>query len=90
MPHKKRLGGERVRLDVNIRARDLVDERRFTDIRVAAYEEGARVRINGRQTRYMLSDLLEVRERIFLAAHDGRHSTGEILRLIKGTFPLAE
>jgi hypothetical protein len=61
VPHKKRFCRERVRLDIDVRARDLVDKRRFTDVRIAAYEEGARVRVDRRQTRYVLSDLLEVR-----------------------------
>jgi hypothetical protein len=74
VPHKKRFCRERVRLDIDVRARDLVDKRRFTDVRIAAYEEGARVRVDRRQTRYVLSDLLEVRQGIFLAAHDSRHS----------------
>jgi hypothetical protein len=72
--HKQGLRGERIRLDVDVRARDLVDERRFTDVRIATYEEGARIRVDGWQSRYMLPDLLKVCQRIFLAAHDGRHS----------------
>jgi len=80
VPHKKRLGGKRVRLDVDIRARDLVDERRFPDVGITAYEEGARVRINGRQPRYVLPDLFEVRQGILLAAHDCRHSVTSFAR----------
>ena len=76
MPHKERFCRERVRLDVDVRARDLVDERRFADVRIATDEEGARVRVDGWQTRYVLPDLLEVRQGIFLTAHDGRHAVG--------------
>ena len=87
MPHKERFCRERVRLDVDVRARDLVNERRFADVRIAADEEGACIRVDGRQTRYVLPDLLKVRQGIFLTAHDGRHAMGGVLTTsIKGPF----
>ena len=75
MSHKQRFGGERVWLDVDVRTRDLVNERRFPDVRVTADEERAGIWIYGRQTRYVLPDLFEIRQRILLAAHNRCHST---------------
>ena len=75
MADKERLGGERVRLHVNVRAGDLVDEGRLADVRVATDEEGAGIGVDGGETGYVLPDLLEVGQRVFLTAHDGSHTT---------------
>lgn len=71
---EERLGREGVRLDVDVGARHLVDERRLADVRVAADEERARGRVDRRQARHVLAHLLEVGERVLLALHDGRHA----------------
>ena len=55
--HKQALGGKRIGLDLHVRTRDLVDKGRLANVGKARYEECARVGVNGRQTRQMLSDL---------------------------------
>lgn len=72
--HKERLGRERVRLHVDVRARDLVDKGRLADVGVAANEERAGGGVDRRQTGHVLADLLEVCKRILLTAHDRGHS----------------
>lgn len=54
------LGGESIRLDIDVRTGDFVDEGGFADVRVAADEEGAGSRVDGRKTRNVLPDLLEI------------------------------
>lgn len=60
MADEERLGGERVRLNVDIGPGDFVDERRFADVRVAADEERAGVGVDGGQTGDVLPDLFKV------------------------------
>ena len=79
---EERLGGEGVRLDVDVRASNLVNEGRLADIGVAADEECTGGRIDIGETGNVLTDLLEVGEWVFLPAHDSRH-TAIILALLK-------
>ena len=72
---KERFGGERVRLDVDIRSGDLVDKTTLSDIGVTADQERTGVGVDRGQTRDVLSDLLEVGEGILLSLHDRSHST---------------
>lgn len=74
---EKTLGREGVGLNVDVGAGDLVDERRLSDVRVAADEEGTGGRVDGGETRHVLADLLEVGEGVLLATHDGGHSGSE-------------
>ena len=60
MPHKQRLCGERVGLDIDICASDFVDEGGFSDVGIAANEESAGIGVYGWETGYMLADLFEV------------------------------
>lgn len=71
---EERLGREGVGLDVDVGAGDLVDERRLADVGVAADEERAGGRVDLRETRHVLSDLLEVCQGVLLALHDRRHA----------------
>ena len=57
MTDEETLGGEGVRLDFDVGARDFVDEGRFADVGKTRDQNGARVRIDRRQTRQMLTDL---------------------------------
>lgn len=94
VPNEERLGREGVRLHVDVGARHLVDERRLAHVRVAADEERARRRVDRRQTRHVLADLLEVRQRVLLPLHDGRHATErrllELLAPVQGVAELDE
>jgi len=72
--NEKRLGGKGVRLYVYVRTSDLVDEGRLSDIWVPADKQGPSVGVNCGQTGHMLSDLLEVSERILLSSHDRCHT----------------
>jgi hypothetical protein len=62
------------RLHIDVCAGDLVNEAALADIRVAADQQRPRVGIDRRETRNVLPDLFEVRERVFLPLHDGRHA----------------
>lgn len=78
MTNEQRLGGEGVRLDIHVRAGDLVNEGRFADVGVSTDDEGSGIGVDGGETGDMLTDLLEVRKRVFLAAHDRSHSGGQM------------
>ena len=71
---EERFGGEGVRLNVDVRTGDLVDEGGFADVGVAADEEGAGSRVNGGQTGDVLPDLFKVGQGVLLAAHDCSHA----------------
>mmetsp|Transcript_3279 Transcript_3279/g.8778 ORF Transcript_3279/g.8778 Transcript_3279/m.8778 type:complete len:535 (+) Transcript_3279:50-1654(+) len=60
--HVDGLGGERVRLNLDVGAGHLVHEGRLADVGVAADEDGACVWVDGREAGHVLPDLLEVRE----------------------------
>jgi len=81
VPNEEAFGGKGVRLDIDVRSGDLVDEGRLADVRVSTDEEGARIRINGGQPGDVLPDLFEVSERVFLPAHDRGHSAGTSLSI---------
>lgn len=68
-------GGESVGLDVDVRTSDLVDKRTLSNVGVAANQQSTGVWIDRWQTRDMLSDLLEIRQRVFLSLHDCSHTT---------------
>lgn len=72
--NKETLGRESVRLNVDVGSGYFVDEGRFSDVGVTTDEESSGRRVDGRETGHVLSDLLEVGERIFLSSHDGSHS----------------
>ena len=57
---EKRLRCEGVRLHVDVRAGDLVEERGLADVGVSADEKCSSVRVDGRETGEMLSDLFKV------------------------------
>jgi hypothetical protein len=66
---------ETYRLNINVCSRDLVDETTLSDVGVTTDQECSRVGVDGWQTTNMLSDLLEVRQRVLLSPHDGGHTT---------------
>lgn len=70
----ERFGGERVGLHFDVGVGDLVEERRLAHVREAAYEQGARVRIDGGQAGQVLANLLEILERLRLTFHYRTHS----------------
>ena len=73
------LGRERVRLDVDVRAGDLVDEGRLSDVGVSTDKECSSCWIDCGETGYMLANLLKVGKRIFLAAHDCSHTARSLV-----------
>jgi hypothetical protein len=80
--NEKTFGSKGVRLDIDVRAGDLVDEGRFADVRVPADQERPRVWVDGRQPGDVLPDLLKVSKGIFLSTHDGSHSAHATLVFI--------
>ena len=70
----QRLGGERVRLHVDVRARHLVHERRLADVGVAGDDDRPRRRVDRRQAHQVLAHLLEVLEGALLALEHGAHA----------------
>jgi hypothetical protein len=63
-----------VRLNVDVCAGDLVDKARLADVGKTRNEQRARVWVDRRQTRQVLTDLLKVREGRRLSPHDGAHA----------------
>ena len=85
------LGGERVWLDIDIRAGNLVDEGRLADVWVPADEERARGRVDRGQAGEVLPDLLQELERLVLPLHDRRHpAEGGSLELLASVKRVAE
>lgn len=85
------LGRERVRLHVDVRARDLVEEGGLADVGVPADEERAGGGVDGGETGEMLADLLEELECFVLPLHDRGHATeGGALELLASVERVAE
>ena len=81
--NEQRLGGESIGLDIDISTGNLVHERRLPDVGVSADEQSTGVGVDRGETGQMLTDLLQVSERILLATHDGGHSSeGSLLELL--------
>lgn len=75
MAYVETFGGERIRLDLNIRSRDGLEERRLSNIGEASNDECAGIGVDRRETTQMLSDLLEVDEWVLETLADGCHAT---------------
>ena len=73
MADEERLGRECVRLHVDVRAGDLVDEGRLADVGVPADEERPGGGVDRGQSRDVLPDLLEIGQGVLLATHDRGH-----------------
>lgn len=74
MANKEGLGSECVRLNIDIRTGDLIDEGGFSDIRIPADEKCPGVGVDSRKTGDVLTHLLEVSKGVFLSAHYGSHA----------------
>ena len=57
--HVQGLGGEGIRLNLDVGSGDLVDEAGLANVGEAADEQSPGVRVDGRQTAQMLSDLIK-------------------------------
>jgi hypothetical protein len=75
MTDEQALGCEGVWLDVDIGAGDASEEARLANIGVAANQQRTGVGVDGWQTTKMLSDLIEVEQRIFQTLANGGHAT---------------
>ena len=73
MPHKERLGGEGIRLDLNIRSGHFVHEARLAHVGETAHQYGPSVGVYGRQSCQVLSHLLQIQQTLVLPLHDGTH-----------------
>ena len=88
MTDKQTLGGEGVRLDIDVGSRDASQEARLSDVRETADDQCARVGVDSRQTTKMLSNLVQVEERVFQSLDNSGHATQrgplELLALEEG------
>ena len=73
--NEQTLGGEGVRLDVDVGTGDVLEERRLSNVGVSANEESAGVGVDRGQTAQMLPDLVEVEKRVLQTLADGGHAT---------------
>src|ERR1700722_20070522 len=71
---KQRFGGECVRLDIDIGTSDFVHKRTFPNVGVTGKNKCPGINLNSWKTSEMLSDLVKIRQRIFLALNDPCHS----------------
>lgn len=67
-------GGERVGLHIDVRSRDLVDEAGLADVGITGDDERAIGRVDGGQTRQMLANLLQIRQRRSKLSHARAHA----------------
>ena len=74
VPHKQALGGEGIRLHVDIRARDALQERRLARVGEAADDKSPRVGVDGRETAEMLADLVQVQQGLLELLDEGGHA----------------
>ena len=90
------LGRERIRLYVDVRSRNALQETRLAHVGVPADEQRPRVRVDGRQATQMLAHLVEVQEGVLEPAAYGGHASQsgalELLALEKrlGVFEQAD
>ena len=62
-------------MDIDIRPCDAAQETRLAHVGVTADEQGSSIRVDGRQTSKMLSDLIEIQKGIFETLDEGGHAT---------------
>jgi len=74
MPNKERFCCEGIWLDIDVGPSHLVDEGWFSNVGISTDKERSGVRVNIGETWDVLSDLLEVREGVFLTSHDRCHA----------------
>lgn len=77
VPNEERFGGEGVRLNFDVRSGDLVNEARLSDVGKSRDEERSRVRVDRRQARQVLANLLQVAQRRVELLHQRAHSAEE-------------
>ena len=88
---EERFGREGIGLDVDVRARNLVEERRLADVRVSTDEKGAGGRIDGGETGNVFPDFFQEFEGFVLSLHDRGHTTeGGALELLASVKRIAE
>jgi len=63
MTHEQALRSESIRLHINIGISHIINQTRFTNIRIARQNERARIGINARQPSQMLPHLLQIAKR---------------------------
>jgi hypothetical protein len=61
-------------LNIHISPSDFIDETTLSNVGVSADDQRPRVRVDGGETRDVLSDLFEVGQGFFLTTHDRGHS----------------
>lgn len=72
-----------VGLNINIRPRDALQERRLPGVGETADDERPRVRVDGRETAEMLPDLVEVQQGLLQLLGEGGHAAeGGALQLL--------
>lgn len=77
------LGGESIRLNVDVGTGDAAQEAGLSDVGVTADQEGAGVGVDRGQTTQMLTDLLKVDKGVLETLADGSHTTqGSALELL--------
>lgn len=78
-----RLTRKGVRLHVNIRPCDALQERRLPGVGESANQESPRVRVDGGKTAKMLPDLIEIEQGLLELLGEGGHATeGGALKLL--------
>ena len=81
--NEQTLGGESVGLNIDIRAGDVAQETRLSDVGVSTDQESTSVGVDGGETTQVLANLLQVHERVLETAGDGGHTTeGGLLKLL--------
>ena len=74
VPDVQRLCRECVRLDIDIRPSHSLQERTLPDVGIPAYNKRTGIRVDTRQPAQVLSNLLEIRKRVFQTLAYRRHT----------------
>lgn len=81
MANEKRFGCKGVGLNINIRPRNFVHKGTFPDVWITRKDKSPSIDLNGGETSEMLSDLLQICQRIFLSLDNSSHSNYQNVKL---------
>jgi len=74
MTYEQALGGEGIWLNVHVGSGNVLQEGRLSGVWITANKQSASIWVDGRETAAMLTDTLQIDERVLQALGDGGHA----------------